>query len=180
MIYVILGLLMLRNLTVYDIKNILEREVSPFYAASYGSIQNAIKKLLKEETITYTECIENGRAKKIYHLTAKGKESFISWLSSEIDIDSPKDDGLLKLYFYGFLENEKRIDLLEKYTNVLREKIHNYTAYQSKTLDNNIPDGYGEIAKYQFETLDYAIRHYAFDLAFYEELLVKMKGEQNE
>ncbi|NDI36547.1 PadR family transcriptional regulator [Chengkuizengella sediminis] len=176
MIYVILGLLMLRKMTVYDIKNVLEREVSPFYAASYGSIQNAIKKLLKEEAITYTESIDNGRAKKVYQLTEKGKEDFINWLSSEINIDTPKDDGLLKLYFYGFLNMEKRIRLLEKYTSVLREKIHSYKTYQTKAKDYKIPNGYGEIADFQFTTLEYAIRHYAFDLEFYEELLEKMKG----
>ncbi|MDP5275848.1 PadR family transcriptional regulator [Chengkuizengella axinellae] len=178
MIYVLLGLLMLRNMTVYDMRNALEREVSPFYAASYGSIQNAIKKLLNEEAITFTESIENGRAKKVYQITPKGKQMFMSWLSSEIDIDSPKNDGLLKLYFYGFLDNQKRIDLLEKYIHVLKDKINNYTTYQSNALDMDIPEKYEEIANYQFETLDYAIKHYSFDLTFYEELLEKMKGER--
>ena len=69
MAFLILGLLMIRSLTVYDIKTILEKKISPFYAASYGSIQAAVRKLLKNEHVTFTEKVEKGRNKKVYSIT---------------------------------------------------------------------------------------------------------------
>ncbi len=75
MIYVILGFLMMHGMTKYDIKVGLEKEISPFYAPSYGSINHSIKKLLKEGLISFVEAVEKGRHKKVYSITDTGKEA---------------------------------------------------------------------------------------------------------
>ncbi len=48
--YVILGFLMIRALSQYDLMKVLKEEVSPFYKPSLGSLQNALKKLEKKWT----------------------------------------------------------------------------------------------------------------------------------
>ena len=69
MAYLILGLLMLRSLTIYDIKNTLEKKISPFYSASFGSIQTAVKKLLANQYVGFTQKVEHGRNKKEFFIT---------------------------------------------------------------------------------------------------------------
>jgi hypothetical protein len=77
--FVILGLLALRAMTVYEINKALERGVSLFYSASFGSINAAIGRLLEKGWISGQEKVENGRNKKIFQLTPRwdGKPSTI-------------------------------------------------------------------------------------------------------
>src|SRR4030095_4213922 len=96
--FVILGLLMIRHLTQYDIKNALQQKVSPFFSASLGSIQAALKKLESNGHIEFHEAVENGRRKKIYTLNAKGKQHFLDWMLSSIAPSRLDSDVTTKLF----------------------------------------------------------------------------------
>jgi DNA-binding PadR family transcriptional regulator len=82
--FVILGLLMIRGLSQYDIRKALQQKVSPFYSASLGSIQAALKKLEGNGHIEINEVIENGRGKKIYTINHTGRQYFMDWMLSSI------------------------------------------------------------------------------------------------
>ena len=43
--YLVLGLLMYRPLTMYDIKKAMEKSTHHFFSASFGSLHPALKKL---------------------------------------------------------------------------------------------------------------------------------------
>lgn len=177
MIYVILGMLMIKNLTIYEVKNYLEGNLSPFYSGSYGSIQAAVKKLLANEQISFEEKIENGRNKKIYSITQKGKEEFHKWLETEIQVTKLKDNALTRLFFFGFLEKGKRIRLVEGYIKSLKNNIKEFSDFQNERLKKELPQHLNEIANYQMITLQYGIDHLEFDIKWYENLLNDMKGE---
>lgn len=100
--FVILGLLALRAMTVYEINKALSRGVSLFYCASFGSVNAAISKMLAKGWINGQEVIENGRNKRVFHLTPTGQRAFQDWLVSEIEAEKVKDPALTRLYFLGF------------------------------------------------------------------------------
>ena len=83
--FVILGLLFLRERTIYEIKKVLEETISLFYSASFGSINSAVKRLLDQEWIKVQETVENGRFKKIYSITPAGIAAYQDWLGSKIE-----------------------------------------------------------------------------------------------
>jgi DNA-binding PadR family transcriptional regulator len=180
MIYVILGFLMMKQMTKYDIKSLLSRKISPFYASSYGSINNGIKKLLELNYIDFTETIMNGRHKKNYFLLTEGEEAFINWLKQDIVIGKHKDDLSLKLFFYGFLTIEERIQRLETYYVKQLQHYQEYTAYYNETLKIDYPKEVADIASCQIMTLDYAAKHLACDIEWLETVIKRLKEEANE
>ena len=121
--FVILGLLALRAMTVYEINKALERGVSLFYSASFGSINAAIGRLLGKDWIFSEEKVENRRNKKIFHLTPAGREAFQDWLNSDIEAEKVKDPGLTRLYFMGFATVSDRIKVLEAHLEKLRRTL---------------------------------------------------------
>ena len=180
MIYVILGFLMMKQMTKYDLKTVLSRDISPFYASSYGSINNGIKKLLELNYIDFTETVDNGRHKKVYFILEVGEEAFIKWLKKDIDLGKQKDDLSLKLFFYGFLTIEERIQRLETYYTQQKINHLEYTAYYKNVSKVSYPKDVADIAVCQIMTLDYASKHLACDLEWLETVIKSLKEESNE
>lgn len=178
MIYIILGLLMIRCLTIYEISKTLRGKISPFYSGSYGSIQSAIKKLLDEGSINYKEQIRNGRNNKIYSITDIGKENFMSWLESDIPVFGKKDNILNRLFFFGFLQKNKQTALLEKYIESLKERLIEFNEYEEEALNKEVPDSMKSIAVFQLKTLEYGIERIKLDIMWYQKQINKIKENE--
>jgi len=180
LIYVILGFLMMKQMTKYDIKTVLSKEISPFYASSYGSINTCTKKLLELRYIDFTETIDNGRHKKIYSILKEGEVSFLSWLNEDIAIDKARDELATKLFFYGFLPLEERIKRLESYYLIQTERHQGYTSFYNEVSKVVYPAEHIDIATYQIMTLDNAKEHQACELIWLQKIIKRLKEEVNE
>ena len=177
MIYLVLGLLMIRNLTIYEIKTTLEKKISPFYAASYGSIQNAIKNLLDNQQIGFNEKVESGRNKKEYYITLAGKEAFFSWMLSKIPVNKFNNEALVRVFFFGFIQPEDQIRLLENYVENLKKEYQEICSYQTNL---KIPETFQdkkEIVKFQLSTLNYGIQQLRLEIDWFEELKNNIQKE---
>ena len=130
---IILGLLLLQSRTIYQLRKRINEGLNLMYSCSMGSIQAAIKKLLKNGYITSNEISENGKLKKIYSITDSGKNYFDSWLISPIDSYAAKNPELSKIYFLGFAEKETRIKLI-KNTNKCLQKLQIYAMISSRCI----------------------------------------------
>ncbi|HJB95049.1 MAG TPA: PadR family transcriptional regulator, partial [Candidatus Mediterraneibacter intestinigallinarum] len=119
---IILGLLLLNSRTIYQLRERIDKGLNMMYSSSMGSIQAAIKKLLNCGYIQYEEAVENGKYKKIYSITDSGKQNFIEWVSTPMEIQSSKNPELAKLYFMGFSTKEKREVGLQEYISKLKEQ----------------------------------------------------------
>lgn len=179
MIYVILGFLMMKALTKYDIKNLLDRDISPFYAASYGSINHAIKKLLDLGYVEFTEVTTDGRHKKVYAIKPSGQEAFMVWLKEDIAFGKHSDDLSLKLFFYGFLTLKERIERLETYYMKQQEHYQAYSSFYKEVSKGTYPKEVADIATCQIMTLDYATHQLACDLEWLAAVLKRLKEEAN-
>ena len=73
---IILGLLLMCNRTIYQLRDRISKGINLMYSSSMGSIQAAVKKLLNCGYISYEEIIDNGKYKKIYCITESGKLHF--------------------------------------------------------------------------------------------------------
>ena len=174
----ILGLLMIRSLTIYNIKTTLERKISPFFAASYGSIQAAIRKLLDSGHVGFTEKVENGRNKKEYFITPAGQEAFFAWMRQTMPVSKFNDEALVKVFFFGFITREERIRLLSDYIIRLQVEYDEMLAYQKTALAMEIPAEHQEIYRYQMASLDFGVQGTGFEIQWYQHLLEEMKKEE--
>jgi len=112
--YIALGMVLDEALTGYEIKKEIEAGVGNFYAASYGSLYPALKKLKDKGYLTMTEHLHGNRLKKYYEATELGKAAFLEWLSFPFDPNSSSDSLLARIYFFGKLpENLRERQLLE-------------------------------------------------------------------
>ncbi|MCL2254340.1 MAG: PadR family transcriptional regulator [Lachnospiraceae bacterium] len=104
----ILGILMLRRLTVYEIRTMIKANFRAMCSDSLGSIQAAVKRLLNADLISYSEYVEKGINKKQYSITEKGRAEIMEWLSKPAIIAASKNMEMGKLLFMGYLPREQQ------------------------------------------------------------------------
>ncbi len=158
--FVILGFLLIRDLSQYDLLQALSKEVSPFYQPSLGSIQNGLKKLLASGHITKTLASDTGRKKYLYHISDQGKSYFRQWMVGDINRTKFETEMNTRLFFMGHLDREDRLTIYNKAIDFIRATLEafNQEHIQAQTYEGQAK--YGDIIKYQIKTLDLAIVSY--------------------
>jgi DNA-binding PadR family transcriptional regulator len=135
---VIMGLLMKGSTHGYDLKQTLERELSPFFEVSSTPLYYTLKKLEQEGLVTQWSTVSGRRPKKyVYSLTAKGEEEIKELLLKNITyLHRPSFNLDISLYFLNFLEPQ---DVAETLKGRLRElrKLKYLLQRQKKGLESN-------------------------------------------
>ncbi len=169
--YIVLGLLIIQSMTIYELNKGFEQGLSMIYAASYGNLQYAVKKLLEKEMISFEERVENGRNKKIYHINEKGVEAFFTWMMDDLDPRNIETLMLAKVYFLGLVEddNDKRV-VIDKI--LAAGDVHAAGLYEiQNAVDSlDLPPEAWKLAKYSISTLDYALGNYEFAISWLKKL----------
>ncbi|MBD0381310.1 PadR family transcriptional regulator [Paenibacillus sedimenti] len=178
--FVILGLLLIRNLTQYDIKNVLQQKVSPFFSASLGSIQAALKKLESNGHVELTEVVESGRRKKIYAINNLGRQYFMDWMLSSIAPNRLEQDVTTRLFFLGFMPQPKRVELVKAVVTHLESTVHEFEASFTEATQKEVPEHLKQVVKYQLKTLDLGLFYHRSMLEWFNELLTELEGSPHE
>ena len=112
---VIMGLLMRGSSHGYDLKQTLERELSPFFEVSSTPLYYTLKKLEQEGLVTQWGTVSGRRPKKyVYSLTAKGQEEIKELLLKNITyLHRPSFNLDISLYFLNFLSPQDVITTLK-------------------------------------------------------------------
>ena len=125
---VLLGLLAQKPRSGYDIKAVVDRSTRFFWAASYGQIYPELRRLEREGLVEGEDQPRGGRGRRVYELTAAGREALVEWLYGSTVTIELRDESLLRLFFADALPHEEALALLEgrrrgheEYLKVLRE-----------------------------------------------------------
>ena len=198
--YIILGLLLFKPMTVYEIRIYIQKNLTTICSDSLGSIQIAIKKLLNKGYITTKEYLERGLVKKKHSITSLGVEHYKEWVGSPINIAKMTNMEESKLYFLGTASKEKRISFLKSYISSLKEQfnklvrikeltkgakdiaIHTHLeriANEKQITDNlsvvseedNMQSIFENTYSYQIYLLEYGLNRVKSDISFYEKIL---------
>jgi len=113
--YIVLGMLLNKPVTGYEIKKGIEDGVGYFYKASFGSLYPLLDRLTKKGYLSMVEKTEGKRAKKYYEILPAGEKVFFEWLSEPIRHKEGSDHHLAKIYFFDRLDQSVREPLLLKY-----------------------------------------------------------------
>ena len=113
--YAILGLLNNKNMTGYDISKEFNAQIAEFWNAKHSQIYPELKKLVSEGLIVFNiELSGDVLEKKVYSITEKGREEFLSWLSKDEPMEpTPKNIFRLRMYFSSNLDIKTRVSLLK-------------------------------------------------------------------
>ena len=109
--YAILGLLMKKDMTGYELTKEFNSALFEFWNASHSQIYPKLKALTKEGLIEYhIEITGTVLEKKVYTITDAGKEAFKKWEETLYPMPSlPKDEFRLQLFFSHLASPEFRI-----------------------------------------------------------------------
>ncbi len=120
---VIMGLLMKGPTHGYDLKQTLERELSPFFEVSSTPLYYTLKKLEQEGLVTKWSTVSGRRPKKdVYSLTARGRAEIKELLLKNITyLHRPSLNLDISLYFFNLLEPEDVVKTLKGRQRELRK-----------------------------------------------------------
>ena len=137
---VVLGMILDRELTGYDIKKEIEGSIGKFYKASHGKLYPTLKKLTDKEFLTMREQNQGGRQKKYYQATVLGRANFLDWLSAPVSRNVDWDVQLAKIFFYGELPRELRDKRLQEYEFYVRQGLEHLEAMEKELPSENLDD----------------------------------------
>ena len=175
----ILGLLLLKSRTLYEIRKTLGSSMQLLYSCSTGSIQAALKKLVTKNYATIEEVKEKGRTKKVYTITDSGRVYFEQWINSEFSIDSNRNPELTKFYFMGFSKEELRKERLEKHIENLRNAHDCLCLVYEEGKKNIVPKDYEDVFRYQLLTVKYGMDSAAFQIKWFEDTMKDLFAEED-
>lgn len=173
---IILGLLILKNRTIYEIRTKFANNLDLMYSSSTGSIQAALKKLLSQGHIACTECEENCKHKKIYEITDSGREEFSRWVNSSFDGTQNKSPELAKLYFMGLSDKKLRAERVQGLIDYLEKTNMTLTLLYNEGLSLSPTEQYRDLFNYQFMTVKFGRDYTAFQLEWFRQLLSDMES----
>ncbi len=173
--FVLLGLLGIQPMTIYDMNQSFKSGISLFYSASYGSIQNAVKKLIKKGFITFEERIDNGRNKKIYSITPGGQVAYREWMLAPPDLQKLETVALTKLHFLGTRTREDRIHILQGLIDAIEQVEDQLGGLHQQVSAIEVDPSYMDIYRYQVKTLEYGLMSHGAGKAWFEKLLAAEK-----
>lgn len=197
---IILSLLLIKSMTVYEMKMFIQQNLSSVCSDSFGSIQAGIKNLIKKDCIVVREFTENGLAKKEYSITNQGLAQFQSWIQEPMNLLKNKNMEEGKFFFLGMAKKEIRIQSIQGYIDCMKfelmkfYKIQEYVEEKKETAiqtnveriakdkqlaehlvmvsgEKTLTDAVQNIYNYQMYNLEYALKRLQDDIEFYEKIL---------
>lgn len=126
----LLGMLSLRAMSGYELRQAIESSIGNFWSESFGQIYPTLKRLERDG---FVSADEGGRAgSKVYSLTESGRERLGRWLEVMPQPQVPRNELLLKLFFGNLLPPER---LSEQVAGWRRGLVAELTLYQARAAE---------------------------------------------
>ena len=97
--FAILGLLTLKPMSGYEMRQLIAQSIGHFWGESYGQLYPSLKRLETEGLVSKRAEIGTKRDKLIYSITPAGWEKLQQWLAQAPKPQPPRSELLLKLFF---------------------------------------------------------------------------------
>jgi len=135
-----MGMVLEKELTGYDIKKEVESSIGTFYKANYGRLYPALNKLTDKGYLSMNEQTQGKRLKKYYKTTEIGKEAFLEWLSSPVDVNMSGETQLAQIFFFGHLPKEIRDRRLQEYEFYAHQWLQQLQNIEKAIHDENMEE----------------------------------------
>lgn len=127
--YGLLSLLSTEPMTGYD----LTMRINRFWRSTHSAIYPLLSELEEKGFIELTIRKQSGKPdKKIYNLTAQGRELLYDWFTSETSDAVTRDEMMLKLYCIKCMDNDAAEKILNELEERYKLKIEEFTNSKEK------------------------------------------------
>lgn len=149
--HAILGFLEMNPFSGYDLKKIFDSSVNFYWTATHSQIYRTLNELNKDELVEI-ELIQQTDFpnKKIYHITKKGKQELLTWITAPSDLPPVRHKLLVQLSWADRLSTAQIIELLQNYADKLKERL---TLYASEEHQRMISFGRTEREQYLWKSI---------------------------
>ncbi len=179
--YGLLGILAKRPQHGYELKRSFEQITGGFWQLNYGQIYQTLDRLEGEGFVTYTvEHEESVPDRKVYAITAAGREALEAWLANPEPRPRPlRDELFIRLAVMTDGELEPVFELLEAHRAIYLQKMAELTHAKHEArearveVDSGVPDGLVEDL-----LIDAALFHAEADLRWLEHCEAKLRAFQ--
>ena len=139
--FAVLGLLSIRPMSGYDLKQVIEASTRNFWNESYGQIYPVLRELTTNGLTTRDEDNrEGGRARHIYTLTPRGREELQKWLVEPVERQQVRNELLLKLFFGAQVPIEVSIGHVERFRARQERALRRYEEVEAAMNARERPD----------------------------------------
>lgn len=120
---VILGVLMTDAMHGYEINKFMSEYLDNVWHISTSQIYLILQRLEKNKLVTETITFqENWPSKKIFTITAEGKDKFLEWVRRPTrHVRNIRSDFLAKLFFFSHLKLQDGVGLVEAQIDLLKD-----------------------------------------------------------
>ncbi len=166
--FLILGLLLVRPLSLYEVHSRFASGLGHIYAASYGSIHRALRQLDTAGDVAQVDEVTAPRNTKRYLATEQGKRSWRTWMQQPQPTEDSEASMLARVLLLGLLETaaERREVLLALH----RRAGADLAALRSVDAGDATEDS-PAVQRYPRLTLEYGVRSAEAIVSWLEELL---------
>lgn len=124
--YIILGLLIDRPQTGYDLTKSFDSDIGEFWSANHSQIYPLLNRMETAGCLQHDQVqVGEKLVKKRYSVTDTGQQEFFRWLQEPSPLDNAHDEFLLKLYF-----------IKDQHADLLRVMVSEQLALHQAKLDH--------------------------------------------
>ncbi|MFZ1084919.1 MAG: PadR family transcriptional regulator [Terracidiphilus sp.] len=135
---VLLGLLTIESMSGYDLGQTIRTSVGFIWNESYGQIYPNLKKLAALGCVSAKTERQKGKPdKRIYSITAKGRERLVEWLAVEPQPEIARNELLLKLFFGAQVSPEISIEHVERMMKRERAFLREFRRIELEEISKN-------------------------------------------
>lgn len=139
--YAILGMLMEKPRSGYDIIHMMTESTSHFWQESDASIYPMLKKLESDGMVKSRSEFVGKRERNIIEITNSGKQEFLEWMTIPAEPGTIRDEFLLKLFFGANVSKDTMLKQLNEKLDKLQETKKRFRQIESEILPT-VSDSY--------------------------------------
>ncbi len=157
----------------------IDGSLNHFWKISYGQIYPILKSLVEEGYASVRITEQDDRpAKKEYSITAEGEKELQLWLQKPLqEIQTEKNELLLKLFFSRHQDVANSIDLLDQQKNKLQDRYNTYMGIKDM-ITTELNDELDSV--YWIITLDYGLVTTRAAIDWCEDSKSKLRDQKEE
>jgi DNA-binding PadR family transcriptional regulator len=176
--FAVMGLLSIRPMSGYDLKQVIEASTRNFWNESYGQIYPVLRELTASGlTVREDQPKDGGRERHVYSLTEQGRDELRHWLSSPVERQQVRNELLLKLFFGAEVPVEVSIEHVERFRARQERALQRYEEAEAMMNLREKPDDRNR--KHWMITLSYGRHQAEAAIAWSDEALTQLRAPEN-
>ena len=132
--FAVLGMLTLKPMSGYEIRQTIGESIAYFWTESFGQIYPTLNRLAKQGLVTRRGERGTSRTRHIYSIADAGRETLAAWLKQPAEPQVPRNELLFKLFFSGQATAADAIRQIELFRDAAARERQRFQALDRELL----------------------------------------------